>query len=142
MIHDVLLKPFLFNFKLDDKIKDLLKQIISHNLFVPQEDVKIVYDSIILCFNKNIRRGLYNLIAKFEKGCREYIKSLKIYPIVKKGSQDVIIDLNHIIVQKKGKDNRYRKVVSDIIGNDLSLAIEYLSCRPLSGNIIKLQTPF
>ena len=52
MIHDVLLKPFLFNFKLDDKIKDLLKQIISHNLFVPQEDVKIVYDSIILCFNK------------------------------------------------------------------------------------------
>lgn len=135
IIHDLMLKPFIFNLKLDKELKELIKEIISHNLFVPYEDIVIVYESIIACLNKNIRGGMFKLVAKFEKGCREYLKSLGMYPIIKKGSQSVNIDLNHILVEKKNKENRFRKAIVEIWGEDLTLAIEYLSCRPLSGNI-------
>ncbi len=55
--------------------------------------------------------------------------------MMKKGSREDIVNLNHMLVEKNGKKNRYRNAIKEILGEDLTLEIEYLACRRLSLNL-------
>ncbi len=135
IMHDLVLRPFILNIILDNELEEILQEIVSHNLFVPIADKDSVYESIVTCLQKNIRRGMFKLVASFENGCREFLKTCGIYPTIKKGGNEVKIDLNHMLVEKIGKKNRFRNAIKEVLGEDLTLEIEYLSCRPLSGNL-------
>ena len=122
---------------MDDDVKDILRDITSHNLFVPKERCKTVYDIIIKGLEENkLRNATFEIIAQFEYGCRNYLKNIcNIYPVVYKGNNPVSMDLNHILVQKGDSINENRKKIVEIIGEDLTLNIEYLACRKMSGNL-------
>jgi hypothetical protein len=75
-------------------------------------------------------------LSQFEYGCRHYLKvHKKIYPVERKGGREDLVDLNKILVQKGEHENRFRKAMVELLGEDLTLEIEYLSCRPLSANL-------
>lgn len=123
--------------KIDEDLKAILQDITSHNLFIPKERIKTVYDIILRGLNENkFRQATFELIAQFENGCRTYLKDFcNIYPIIYKGNNPVSIDLNHILVQKTSKINNNRNKIVEVIGEDLTLNIEYLTCRKMSGNL-------
>lgn len=124
------------NLIIDDELKEIILDIINHNLLVPSERRKTVANIIINALNKEIRRSLYDLMYQFEYGCREYLKNYKkLYPKITKGSMTTTIDLNHMFVVKKDKTNKFRSAICEVLGEDLTLEIEYLSCRPLSANL-------
>ena len=132
----VMLYPFIKDLIVDDELKKIILDIINHNLLVPPERRKTVANIIINALNKEIRRSLYDLISQFEYGCREYLKNYKkLYPKITKGSMTTTIDLNHMFVVKKDKTNKFRSAICEVLGEDLTLEIEYLSCRPLSANL-------
>ena len=132
----IMLYPFIKNLIIDDELKEIILDIINHNLLVPAERRKSVANIIIKALNKEIRRSLYDLISQFEYGCREYLKNYKkLYPMITKGSMTTTIDLNHMLVVKKDKTNKFRSAIGEVLGEDLTLEIEYLSCRPLSANL-------
>lgn len=132
----IMLYPFIKNLIIDDELKEIITDIINHNLLVPSERRKTVANIIINALNKEIRRSLYDLISQFEYGCREYLKNYKkLYPKITKGSMTTTIDLNHMFVVKKDKTNKFRSAICEVLGEDLTLEIEYLSCRPLSANL-------
>lgn len=136
MQHAVILRPFIDNVEIDVELKTTIKEILANNLFVPEDRREIVYDIIENGLNRNIRKALYDLIPQFENGCREYLKKYKnLYPVINKGAMSVKIDLNHIFVQRGEKENPFREAIREILGDDLTLQIEYLSCRSLSANI-------
>lgn len=123
--------------KFDKDLEELLRDITSHNLFIPKERIKTVYDIILRGLNENkFRQATFELIAQFENGCRAYLKDFcNIYPIIYKGNNPVSIDLNHILVQKTSKTNKNRNKIVEVIGEDLTINIEYLACRKMSGNL-------
>jgi len=123
--------------KIDNDLQGTLEDIISHNLFIPKERIKTVYDIILRGLNENkFRQATFELIAQFENGCRAYLKDFcNIYPIIYKGNNPVSIDLNHILVQKTSKTNKNRNKIVEVIGEDLTINIEYLACRKMSGNL-------
>lgn len=47
----------------------------------------------------------------------------------------VPVDLNKILVQKKGRANKFRDALRELLGDNMTLSLEYLACRPLSGNV-------
>ncbi len=122
---------------MDDEVKDILRDITSHNLFIPSERCKTVYDIILKGMEENkLRNATFEIIAQFEYGCRNYLKNVcNIYPVVYKGNNPVSMDLNHILVQKGDTINENRTKIVEIIGEDLTLNIEYLACRKMSGNL-------
>lgn len=122
---------------LDANLKDLLFEITSHNLLIPQDRVQTVYAFIIEGLETDeLSRATFNLIAQFENGCRNYLKEkCNIFPIVDKGGNSIPMNLNHILVQKRSSPNKNREKIVDLLGEDLTLGIEYLACRKLSGNL-------
>lgn len=132
----IILNSFEYNLKLDDSLKEILKEIISKNLFVPQERIDIVLEYLLMGLNKKIRSGLYGLITQFENGCRDYLEKQKhLFPLIRKGGKDDPINLNDMFVKKEGKDNKFRDALVEFLGEDLTHEIEYLACRKSSGNI-------
>ena len=66
---------------------------------------------------------------------REYLRiHKKQHPTIKKGSENYNIDLNNILVNKS-KNEVFRKHIVEILGDDLTQEIEFLSCRPLGANL-------
>ncbi len=133
----IVLNKWHKHIKIDNDLQATLADIISHNLFIPKERIKTVYDIILRGLNENkFRQATFELIAQFENGCRVYLKDFcNIYPIIYKGNNPVSIDLNHILVQKSSKTNKNRNKIVEVIGEDLTLNIEYLACRKMSGNL-------
>ncbi|MDD6994986.1 MAG: hypothetical protein SPH68_01230 [Candidatus Borkfalkiaceae bacterium] len=123
--------------KIDNDLKAILHDITSHNLLIPKERIKTVYDIIIRGLSENkFRQATFELIVQFENGCRTYLKDFcNIYPIFYKGNNLVSIDINHMLVQKTSKANNNRNRIVEVIGEDLALNIEYLACRKMSGNL-------
>ena len=123
--------------KVDDELKLLLKEITHSNLLIPYDRSDVVYDILLKGLTDNeYKTCVFALLAQFENGCRLYLKNhCNIYPIITKGGQSVEIDLNHMVVQKGTKENKFRKKISELIGLDLTTNIEYLACRKLSGNL-------
>lgn len=116
---------------LDEQLKSLIEEIISHNEFVPKDRINIVSEYVKKGFNKEIRLSLYNLIAQFENGCVNYLKNKKrIYPIIKKGNMSVKIDLNHILT-----DVKFRNSIVEILGEDLTKELQYLLVENRYGNL-------
>lgn len=122
---------------IDDALKLLIKEIVYHNLLIPQSKCCVVYDSILEGLeNDKLRIAVYDLIPQFEEGCRHFLyKHKKISPQVRKGQKILTANLNDILVEKGDKQNKFRKKIAELIGEDLTLTIEYLSCRKLSGNL-------
>ncbi len=136
IIYDIVLQPYLFNCKIDEEIESLIEDISSHNLFVPIDRVQKVKEDIMNILKRNIRIGLADLIIQFENGCRNYLaRYKKIYPEIRRGSKHDTISLTTIFVDKDGKGNKFRNAICEILGENLTLAIEYLACRSLSSNI-------
>lgn len=98
----IVLKKWQKHRKIDNDLQNTLEDIISHNLFIPKERIKTVYNIILRGLNENkFRQATFELIAQLENGCRAYLKDFcNIYPIIYKGDNPVSIDLNHILVQK------------------------------------------
>jgi len=133
--HGILCRPFLDNLKMDEEFKNMLLDICSHNLFIPKNRTKIVFDILLEGLNRNIRKATFNLISQFEYGLREYLRVYKKqYPTIKKGSENYSIDLNNILV-KKSKNEIFRRHIVEILGDDLTQEIEFLSCRSLGPNL-------
>lgn len=130
---DILLSPFIYNIKIDENLNSVVSSICENNLFIPPERRHIVNKIILDGLNKNIRRALYDLIPQFEHGLTCYLKSKGIYPIMYRGSNKVLIDLNHILTSKT--KNKFRKEVISIIGEDLTFELEYLLCNKYFGNL-------
>ena len=134
--YELILGPFVYYFKNDDTVQDMLEEILTHNCFVPVERKEIIRDAILKGFDKDIRGALFVLLSQFEYGCKHYLKVHKrIHTDTKVGSMKVPVDLNKILVQKKGKANKFRDAIRELLGDDMTLSLEYLACRPLSGNI-------
>ena len=121
----------------DDDLKLLIQDVVSHNYLIPKYRCCEVYNFLIDGLeNNNIRKAVYGLISQFEEGCRLFLQEYKhLYPQVKKGGKILPADLNDILVKKGNKQNKFRKEISELIGEDLTLTIEYLTCRKLSGNL-------
>ena len=85
-----------------------------------------VYDNICKGLGRNYRTALTSLVPLFEDGCREYIRSKGIYPVIRKGGKDTEITLNEMFI-----NSQFRKVLDDLLGDELVQEIEYLTCRPL-----------
>ena len=72
-----------------------------------------------------LRIATYELISQFEEGCRQFLYQYKkLYPQVKKGQKRFPADLNNLLVKKGNKQNRFRKEIAELIGEDLTLMIE------------------
>lgn len=133
---EILFFPFLSELIIDEDFKQLIKEIIEHNELVQKKHINAVYNSIMEGFSlQTVRPALYRIIPLLEDDLREFLKRSKIYPISTSGGQDKRIDLNHMIVKRNNEYNRFRAKISKILNNDLMLTLEYLLCRPLSGNI-------
>lgn len=133
--HGILLRPFVDKLKIDEEFKLILLEICSRNLFIPKSRAKIVYEILLDGLNKNIRRATFDLISQFEYGLREYLKiHKKQYPTIKKGGEIYNIDLNNILVNKE-KNQVFRKHIVEILGEDLTQELEFLTCRPLASNL-------
>lgn len=134
--YELFLGPFIYYFKNDDTVQNLLEEVLAHNCLVPVERKEIIREAILKGFGKDIRGALFVLLSQFEFGCKHYLKVHKrIHTDTKVGSMKVAVDLNKILVQKKGKANKFRDAIRELLGNDMTLSLEYLACRPLSGNI-------
>lgn len=122
---------------IDNELKNAIKNITDSNLLIPNDRREIVYDILIDGLtNDAYKTCVFDLLAQFENGCRLYLKNnCNLYPIISKGGQTVKIDLNHILVQKGKKENKFRNKLVELIGSDLTTNIEYLTCRKLSGNL-------
>lgn len=133
--HGILLRPFLDNLKMDEEFKSTLMEVCGHNLFIPKSRGKIVYEILLDGLNRNIRRATFGLISQFEYGLREYLKiHKKQYPTIKKGGETYNIDLNNILVNKE-KNQVFRQHIVEILGEDLTQELEFLTCRPLASNL-------
>ena len=130
----IFLSTFIYNLKVDDSLKTIIADILANNLFVPDDRKTIVSDIIINGFNKNIRKAVYDLISQFEYGLKLYLKEKNKYPVMYRGSHKVEIDTNHMLTNDK-KQNKFRETIAEIIGEDLTLTLEYLLCNRFSGNI-------
>ncbi len=124
---------------IDDDLKLLIQDIVWHNYLIPKPRCREVYNSLIDGLQNNyIRKAVYELISQFEEGCRQFLYQYrKIYPRVKVGKKTdtYSANLNNFLVEKGNKHNRFRKEIAELIGEDLTLTIEYLACRKLSGNL-------
>lgn len=130
----ILLLPFIVNTKIDENLKSVLASISENNLFIPTERKSIINKIILDGVNNNIRKALYDLIPQFEYGLTNYLKSNGLYPIMYRGSNKVLVDLNHILTSNKSK-NKYRDQIVSIIGENLTLELEYLLCNKYFGNL-------
>lgn len=128
------LSPFIYNLKVDESLKSMIQAILENNLFVPQDRKEIVADIIIDGFDKNIRKAVYNLISQFEYGIKEFLKSRKIYPVMYSGSHKKTVDLNHML-KSNNSNTKFRKAIVEILGEDLTLALEYLLCNKYLSNL-------
>ncbi len=129
----VILRHFIYNLKLDESLKTSIKDLLTNNLFVPKDRVDVVYQIILKGMNRKIREAIYDLIAQFEYGCKMFLRNRKIYPVTFINKRRKDLDLNHILSSKA--KNKFRDEISNIIGEDLTLSIEFLSIRKLSGNL-------
>ena len=130
----VLLSSFIYNIKIDGNLKEIVESILDNNLFVPSDRKSVIYNIILDGFNRNIRKALYDLIPQFEYGLTQFLKSKGLYPIMYRGSSRFPIDLNHILTSKSTQ-NKFRSELVEIIGEDLTLELEYLLCNKYLGNI-------
>lgn len=131
---DILLSPFVYNLKIDDHLENMVASVLENNLFVPEERTDIIYKIIMGGLSRNIRKAVYDIIPQFEYGLTHYLKIKNVYPVMYRGSKKVHIDLNHILTSKKTK-NKFRDKLVEIIGEDLSLELEYLLCNKFLGNL-------
>lgn len=132
----LVLGPLTQTLRCDDALVDILREILAHNVLVPKDRLEIVLETFRRGLKNEIGVALYDLLSQFEYGCRHYLKvHKKIYPIERKGGREDLVDLNKILVQKGERENRFRKAMVELLGEDLTLEIEYLSCRPLSANL-------
>lgn len=134
--YELFLAPFVYYFKNDDTVQNFLEDVLTHNCLVPIQRKEIIRDAILEGFDKDIRGALFVLLSQFEFGCKYYLKVHKrIHTDTKVGSMKVPVDLNKIFVQKKGRANKFRDAFRELLGDNMTLSLEYLACRPLSGNI-------
>ena len=134
--HELFIAPFVYYLKNDSTVIELLDDILGHNCFVSCERKEIIKSAFIKGFNKEIKEALFALLSQFEYGCRHYLKVHKrIHTTTIVGSMETPVDLNKMLVKKNGKTNKYRDAIQELVGESMTLSLEYLACRPLSGNI-------
>jgi len=126
---DFILHPYICYAKVDDDFSGLLKDIVEHNLLV-QKDNKTVLENLLRGFNKNIRSALTILLPQFEESCRLYIKSQNIFPSILKGGKEFSITLAEIFNYPQ-----FRTPLDKLLGEDLTQAIDFLTCKPLGAKI-------
>lgn len=122
--------PFMSTITFDDKLHDLLSDILKHNELVT-ENCNVLIDSIEKAFNKKkIRSALSDIIPHFENGLRKYIRKQGIIPNVKNGKKDKSATLAQLFNNK-----HFRNIIDDLIGKDLTQFIDYLACKPIGSRI-------
>lgn len=127
--YDFILSPFVNYLKFDQELKELLKDIIDHNLLV-QKDSKLVYESICDGLNKKTRSALTKLLPMFEESCRLYIKSKGVFPVIRKGGKEHEITFTEMFIH-----SRFRNIIVDLLGEDLVQAMDYIACKPAGSKI-------
>lgn len=115
---------------IDDELLLLLKDILSHNEFVPKERIDIVYNNVVGGLKNDVRQCVFNLIAQFEKGCFEFLRRKQIYPTILSGSKRKNADLNHFLTIKKFRDH-----FMSILGADLTKELQHLLIDKRYGNL-------
>lgn len=122
--------PFMSTVAFDNKLRDLLSDILQHNELV-SEDYNVLIDSIGKAFNeKTIRSTLSILIPHFEESLRKYIKKQGIIPNIKNGKKDKPATLAQLF------NNKYfRNIIDELLGKDLTQYIDYLACKSIGGGI-------
>lgn len=131
---NIVLLPFIQNVKADDSLKEVISSVLENNLFVPKDRQNIIYKIILDGFDGNIRKALYDLIPQFEYGLTQFLKSKRIYPVMHRGSHRVPIDLNHML-NGNIHNNKFRDKIAKIIGQNLTITLEYLLCSTYLGNL-------
>lgn len=122
--------PFMSTVTFDDKLHDLLSDILKHNELVT-ENCNVLIDSIEKAFNeKKIRSALSDIIPHFENGLRKYIRKQGIIPNIKNGKKDKPATLAQLFNNK-----HFRNIIDKLIGNDLTQFIDYLACKPIGSRV-------
>lgn len=123
--------PFIDNLKIDQEFTDFMSDLLSHNLFVPNDRYAVVFEKILSGLRKNISDALYYLIPQLEYGFLSYIKDRKhIYP----NHNGNTININNMLVQKGNSQNRFRNALLEVLDPSLVQQLEYRLCRKFGGN--------
>lgn len=123
--------PLIDNLKIDQEFTDFMSDLLSHNLFVPNDRYAVVFEKILSGLRKNISDALYYLIPQLEYGFLSYIKDRKhIYP----NHNGNTININNMLVQKGNSQNRFRNALLEVLDPSLVQQLEYRLCRKFGGN--------
>lgn len=130
IVYDLLVNPFLLHVKYDDKCRELIAEIIDHNELVHKSHALInqaITDGI---YKNHFRSSLLSLLPQFEDGLRNYIKRNGIMPMMRCGDKEDYASLPQMM-----NTAVFRKLIDDLLGEDLAQHIDYLACKKLGGDI-------
>ncbi len=107
---------------MDEKLTNLLKEIVERNELIPDCRRPIVSRKIIEGFKGNIGDALLHLIPQFELGLSNYLQyRMNIYPIIKKGGKHADATIGDML-----RINRFKKPLEELIGADLIYELRLL----------------
>lgn len=79
---NLIINPFIFYFKINDKCVSLINDIINHNELVYRNYSAVVQNIVNGLSEKRIRSALAGLLPQFEDGLRNYMEKQGIMPII------------------------------------------------------------
>lgn len=130
IVTDLLIAPFLLHVKYDNKCRELIAEIIDHNELVHKSHGVIIQNIGTGISEKHFRSSLLSLLPQFEDGLRNYIKRNGIMPMMRCGDKEDYASLPQMM-----NTAVFRKLIDDLLGEDLAQHIDYLACKKLGGDI-------
>ena len=127
---NLIINPFIFYIKVNDKCVSLINDIINHNELVYRNHSVVVQNIINGLSEKRIRSALAGILPQFEDGLRNYMEKQGIMPIIRSGGNEVKASLGQMM-----NTEVFRKHIDDLLGEDLAQHIDYLACKELGGNL-------
>lgn len=78
---NLIINPFIFYIKVNDKCVSLINDIINHNELVYRNHSVVVQNIINGLSEKRIRSALAGLLPQFEDGLRNYMENKELCPL-------------------------------------------------------------
>lgn len=130
VVFALIVQPFIDYVKDDDECVSFIKDLVDHNELVYRNRSVVVQNIENGIFKKQIRSALAGLLPQVEDGIRNYIEKKGIIPVIRSGGNEINASLGQMM-----NNDIFRKLIDELIGEDLSQHIDYLACKELGGNL-------